>query len=40
MAGLRRFLGMAGSPTVPDLQLEPELASYDALLSGEVKYVG
>jgi len=40
VAGLRRFLGRPGGPKVPDLQLEPELASYDALLSGEVTYVG
>jgi len=40
VAGLRRFLGVPGGPPVPDLQLEPELASYDALLSREVTYVG
>jgi hypothetical protein len=40
VAGLRRDLGLTEGPTVPDLQLEPELASYDALLSGEVAYVG
>jgi len=40
VAGLRRLLGVTGGLPVPDLQLEPELASYDALLSGEVSYVG
>jgi len=33
-------LGMTQEPTVPELQLQPELASYDALLSGEVTHVG
>jgi transposase len=40
VAGLRRYLGLTEAPTVPDLQLEPELGSYDGLLSGEVPYVG
>ena len=40
VADLRRYLGLTERPTVPELQLEPELASYDALLSGEVSYVG
>jgi hypothetical protein len=40
VAGLRRCLGLTERPTVPELQLEPELASYDALLSKEVPYVG
>ena len=39
VAGLRRLLGVTGGLPVPDLQLEPELASYDALLSGEVSCV-
>jgi hypothetical protein len=40
VAGLRRYLGLTERPSLPDLQLEPELTSYDALLSGEVAYVG
>ena len=40
VAGMRRYLGLEEPPAVPDLQLEPELASYDALLSEEVVYVG
>ena len=40
VAGLRRYLGLTERPSLPELQLEPELASYDALLSGEVAYVG
>ena len=36
---LRRFLRLEERPTVPELQLEPDLASYDALLSGEVNHV-
>jgi hypothetical protein len=40
VAGLRRYLGLTERVAVPELQLEPELASYDALLSGEVNYVG
>ena len=40
VAGLRRYLGLTGQPLVPDLQLEPELSSYDALLSQEVIRVG
>ena len=39
VAGLRRQLGLTERPSVPDMQLEPDLASYDALLSGEVGYV-
>ena len=37
---LRRYLGLSERPSVPELQLQPELASYDALLSGEVTHVG
>ena len=40
VAGLRRYLGLTEQVAVPELQLEPELASYDALLSGEVNHVG
>src|SRR5207249_4577778 len=40
VAGLRRYLGLTERPTVPDLHLEPELASYDALLNQEVTHVG
>ena len=40
VADLRRYLGLTQRPPVPELQLEPELASYDALLSGEVSDVG
>lgn len=40
VADLRRYLGLAERPRLPELQLEPELASYDALLSEEVAYVG
>jgi hypothetical protein len=40
VAQLRRFLGLAERRVVPELEFEPELASYDALLSGEVAYVG
>ncbi len=36
VAGLRRYLGLTTRAAVPELQLEPELASYDALLSQEV----
>ena len=36
---MRRFLGEE-RPTVPELRFEPELASYDALLSQEVAYGG
>jgi len=39
VAGLRRTLGLTERPSVPDLHLEPELASYDALLEGEVTHV-
>jgi len=38
VASLRRYLGMAARSAIPDLQLEPELASYDALLSPEVTH--
>jgi len=40
VAALRRYLGLNERPAVPEIQLEPELASYDALLSGEVNHVG
>ena len=40
VAGLRRGLGLSERASVPDLHLEPELASYDALLEGEVTHVG
>ena len=40
VAGLRRYLGLTEPHTVPEFHLEPELTSYDALLSGEVTYVG
>jgi transposase InsO family protein len=40
VAGLRRYLGLEERPTVPELHWEAELASYDALLSGEVNHVG
>jgi len=40
VAQLRRFLGLEERPAVPELHLEPDLASYDALLSEEVKHVG
>lgn len=40
VAGLRSYLGLSARPTVPDLHLEPELASYDALLNQEVTHVG
>jgi hypothetical protein len=40
VADLRRYLGISQRPTVPELQLQPELTSYDALLSREVTYVG
>jgi hypothetical protein len=39
VADLRRYLGLTERPAVPDMQLQPELASYDALLSGEVSDV-
>ena len=35
---MRQFLGLGEGPAVPQLHLEPELASYDALLSGEVAH--
>jgi hypothetical protein len=38
-ADLRRYLSLSERPAVPDLQLQPDLASYDSLLSGEVTYV-
>jgi hypothetical protein len=40
VAQLRRFLGLAERRVVPELEFEPELASYDALLSGEAAYAG
>jgi len=40
VAVLRRVLGVSGGTVVPDVRLEPELASYDALLSREVTCVG
>jgi hypothetical protein len=40
VAGLRRYLGLEERSAVPQMHWEPELASYDALLSGEVKHVG
>lgn len=40
VAQLRRFLRLGDRPAVPELHLEPELASYDALLSREVTHVG
>jgi hypothetical protein len=40
VADLRRYLGLTERLPVPELQLEPELASYDALLSKEVTHVG
>jgi transposase InsO family protein len=40
VADLRRYLGLSERPSVPELQLQPELASYDALLSREVTHVG
>ena len=40
VAGLRRYLGLGERPALPEMRLEPELASYDALLSGEVNHVG
>jgi transposase len=40
VAGLRRYLGLEQRPTVPELHWEAELASYDALLSGEVSHGG
>ena len=40
VADLRRFLDVEARPQLPDIQLEPELASYDALLGGEVAHVG
>jgi hypothetical protein len=39
VAALRRVLGVSGGTVVPDVRLEPELASYDALLSREVTCV-
>jgi hypothetical protein len=40
VADLRRFLDLAARPELPDLRLEPEFGSYDALLGGEVAHVG
>lgn len=39
VAQMRRFLGVEDRRAVPELELKPELTSYDALLSGEVGYV-
>jgi hypothetical protein len=39
VADLRRYLRLDERRAVPALQLEPELASYDALLSAEVTHV-
>jgi len=39
VAEVRRLLGVDDRHAVPDLHLEPDLASYDALLSGEVSDV-
>jgi hypothetical protein len=38
VAGLRRYLGLQERPAVPEVYLEPEWASYDALLSQEVNH--
>ncbi len=40
VAGLRRYLDLEERPAVPEMHLEPDLASYDALLSEEVNHVG
>lgn len=40
VAGLRRYLGLEERSAVPQMHWEPELASYDGLLSGEVNHVG
>lgn len=40
VADLRRFLNLEARPELPDLRLEPELGSYDALLGREVAHVG
>lgn len=39
VADVRRLLGVEDRHAVPELHLEPDLASYDALLSGEVSDV-
>ena len=39
VAGLRRYLGLEERSAVPQMHWEPELASYDGLLSGEVNHV-
>jgi hypothetical protein len=39
VTSLRRYLGLDERPLVPKIELEPDLASYDALLSGEVNHV-
>ena len=40
VADLRRFLDVEARPPLPDIRLEPDLGSYDALLGGEVAHVG
>lgn len=40
VADLRRFLDVEARPQLPDIQLEPDLGSYDALLGKEVTHVG
>jgi hypothetical protein len=40
VAALRRCLGLEARTPVPEVELQPELASYDALLGGEVEHVG
>ena len=37
---LRRYLNLEARPELPDLKLEPDLGSYDALLGEEVAHVG
>jgi len=39
VAGLRQYLGLAARAVVSEMQLEPELASYDALLNREETHV-
>jgi hypothetical protein len=39
VAQMRRFLGLEARRAIPAMELEPELISYDALLSGEVGHV-
>jgi hypothetical protein len=38
VAQMRDYLGLGERPAVPEIHLEPELASYDALLSEEVAH--